>query len=478
MPDRTSLLAVINKSFKQRVATRAFSCLAALSLTCGMAIAEPNGPPPLTDSDFKLYESGSEDMRVHALIAFAKNGQQEQTAELLKRYPLRGPHAANRTLFIQGLILEGRHDYFGAARKFRAALADDPKLTLVRSELAQVLVALDENESASHHLRLLEADAPNAADAAGIRSFIDKIGTKKPYSISSYISMAPTTNVNNGSNHDKLISDNVATKFPGVDPSGTINNKKQSGLGVSGGLNAGYSKRLSDRLQFVVGAGVNASIYTDSQFDSASTSESAEFRYLFADGYFGLGGIASQNFVPPNNGGPVLTYNDYGPRVSFTYQLTQRDLLNSNLTYVWRDYTGSTVADGTALHSDIAITHALDSTMNITGFGGYDRALTHDPSSSYQTYFGGMNFYKEFPLGMTVNANAQIRVSPFDGVDPITGFTRYDTRYIGGLTLTKRDLNIWGFAPSVSYSYTLNKSNNALFDYDSHSVNLNLTKDF
>lgn len=472
------MLGTIKKSSKQRVATRAFSCLAAVLVASGLALAAPNEPPPLTASDFALYESGSEAMRVHALIAFAKNGQQEQTAELLKRYPLRGPHAANRTLFIEGLILEGRRDYFGAARKFRAALADNPKLTLVRSELAKVLIAIDENESAAHHLRLLEADAPNAADAAGIRSFIDKIGTKKPYSFSGYFSVAPTTNVNNGSNHDKLVSNNIANINPGLDPTGTINNQKQSGLGLSGGLNAGYSKRLSDRLQLIVGAGVNANIYTDSQFDSASTSESAEVRYLLADGYFSVGGIASQSFAPPNNAGVFLTYNDYGPRASFSCQLTQRDLLNSSLTYVWRDYAGSVTADGTALHSDLAITHALDSTMNVTGFGGYDRAVTQDPSSSYHTYFGGLNVYKEFPMGMTVDANAQVRVSPFDGIDSITGFTRYDTRYIGGLTLTKRDFNIWGFAPSINYSYTLNKSNNALFDYDSHSFNFNFTKDF
>ncbi len=472
------MLNLPSNSPKGRVATRAFSCFAALLLVGGMAFAAPNGPPPLTESDFKLYESGSEDMRVHALIAFAKNGQQEQTAELLKRYPLRGPHAAHRTLFIQGLILEGRHDYFGAARRFRAALADDPKLTLVRSELARVLIAIDENESAAHHLRLLEADAPNAADAAGIRSFIDKIGTRKPYTISSYISVAPTTNVNNGSNHDKIVSETIANQFLGVNPTGTINNQKQSGLGLSGGLNAGYSKRLNDRLQFVLGAGLNANIYTDSQFDSASTSESAEIRYILGDGYFGLGGIASQSFAPPNNSSEILTYNDYGPRASFSYQLTQRDLLNSSITYVWRDYAHSVSADGTSLHTDIAITHALDSSMNVTGFGGYDRALTQDPSSSYQTYFGGLNVYKEFPFGMTVNANAQVRISPFDGVDPFTGIIRYDTRYIGGLTLTKRDFNIWGFAPSASYTYTLNKSNNAIFDYDAHSFNFSFTKDF
>ena len=443
-----------------------------------LAVAAPQGPPPLTEHDFALYQSASEDMRVHALITFAKAGQQEQAAELLRKFPLRGPHAANRTLYIEGLILEGRHDLFGAARKFRAALADDPKLTLVRSELAQVLIGLDETDSAAHHLRLLEADAPSATEAAGIRSFIDKIGDKKPYSISSFVSVAPTTNVNNGSNHDKLISDNIGNAFPGIDPTGSINNQKQSGLGLTGGLNAGFSKRVSDRVQFVLGAGVNASVYTDSQFDSASTSESAEMRYLLADGYIGLGGIASQNFVPPSSNSVVLTYKDYGPRVSVSYQLTQRDLLNTSLTYVWRDYANSIIADGTALHTDLAITHAIDSAMNVTAFGGFDSAKTQDPSSSYETYFGGLNVFNEFPMGMTIDANAQVRISPFNGVDFLTGLTRFDTRYSGGITLTKRDLNFVGFAPSMSYSYTLNKSNIALFDFDSHSINFNLTKDF
>lgn len=478
MQDRSCLLNILKFKAKKRVATHAFSCLAALLVVGGLAMAAPQAPPPLTEQDFALYQSASEDMRIHALITFAKAGQIEQAAELLHKFPLRGPHAANRTLFIEGLILEGRQDLFGAARKFRAALADDPKLTLVRSELAKVLIGLDETDSAAHHLKLLEADAPSAAEAAGIRSFIDQIGDKKPYSISSFVSVAPTTNVNNGSNHDKLVSDTIGNAFPGVDPSGSINNQKQSGLGLSGGLNAGFSKRLSDRLQFVLGAGINASIYTDSQFDSASTNESAELRYLLSDGYIGLGGIASQNFVPPSSNSVVLSYKDYGPQVSVSYQLTQRDLLSTSLTYVWRDYANSVVEDGTLFHTDLAITHAIDSSMNVTGFGGFDSAKSQDPSSSYETYFGGFNVYKEFPMGMTIDANAQVRISPFDGVDFISGLTRFDTRYIGGLTLTKRDLNIWGFAPSISYNYTLNKSNIALFDYDSHSVNLNLTKEF
>ena len=81
-------------------------------------------------------------------------------------------------------------------------------------------------------------------------------------------------------------------------------------------------------------------------------------------------------------------------------------------------------------------------------------------------------------MGLTINANAQARFSPFDGPDGFTGVTRFDSRYVGSITLTKRDLNFVGFAPSINYTYALNHSNNILFDFDSHSVNLNLTKDF
>jgi outer membrane protein len=44
--------------------------------------------------------------------------------------------------------------------------------------------------------------------------------------------------------------------------------------------------------------------------------------------------------------------------------------------------------------------------------------------------------------------------------------------------LTKRDWNIIGFAPSISYNYTNNLSNINLYDYDNHAVDFRLTKDF
>ena len=424
----------------------------------------------ITPPQIAFYQSSTESDRVHFLIQLAKTGQQEIAAELLKLFPLQGPLAINRTLFIEGLIDEGRHDLTGAAKKFRAALANDPKLTLVRSELAQVLFRLDEGESAKHHLQLLEADAPTATDAASIRNFIDKIDQSRPYSFSGYVSLAPTTNINSGSSHSTVYS-----SVFGADLGISAANQKQSGLGGAAGLSLGYSKRLGNDWQAVLAGNIDTQIYPDWNFDSFSTSESGEMRYMLSGGFVSLGGVASQSASPA---ALQLTYNSYGPRAALRYNLDQRNLFTASAIYEWRDYTGSSVQNGTALLTDAGLTHAFDSTLNTTVFGGYDNIASQLKSISYETFFGGLNVYKELPLGITLDVSAQARLSYFDGINLIAGYARQDQRYIATATITKRDINLMGFAPSIAFTETLNHSNIAIFDYDAQSVDLRLTKDF
>ena len=71
-----------------------------------------------------------------------------------------------------------------------------------------------------------------------------------------------------------------------------------------------------------------------------------------------------------------------------------------------------------------------------------------------------------------------MRFAQFGDVTPVYNLTRTDQRYTGSATLTKRDWNWFGFAPSLNYTYVRNVSNIDLYDYDSHSVDFRLTKDF
>jgi outer membrane protein len=449
------------------------AALCALLLFCGsvgIAHALPN------PTQIAAYEAATDDERVRLLMFLAANKQQDDAGYLLQQYPLSGPHAVNRTFFIQGLILKANGDLTGAAERFRGALADDPSLTLVRAELAKTLVMLEEDDSAKHHLKLLEAEAPNDQAASGIRSFIDKVDSRKPYKIGGYVSLAPSTNINNGSKHSTIYT-------PIIGPGGMIifvpgdigdASKEQSGLGFAGGLNGAYSKRLGNDFSFVAAGGVDVRIYDQSDFNSYGLSQSLEFRRNFDEGYLGFGAVASQSLDNKEIG---LSYLSYGPRASMSIQANPQDHISATATYEWRNYTDS-VTDGDALLLSASLTHAFSSNFVATVFLGLDLIGSDNDLQDYSTKSAGLSLYKELPAGVTAKVTGRYGRTEFENYNPMLLVTREDTRLSGTVELTKRDLNVFGFAPSFEYSYSRNYSNTVLFDFDSHAVDFRLTKDF
>ena len=466
-------------------APQAFSNIRKRNLTCAFVVflttqcvglasaysqAGSAGPPELTQQQIDAFQNVVENDRVRMLIMLCKSGKHELAAELLNRFPLQQGHAANRTLYIEGLILQGRKDYTGAVGKYRTALANDPKLTLVRSDLAQTLVILEQDESAIHHLQLLAADAPDEQAASGIRSFIDQVDERSPFKTNAYISLAPSTNVNNGSKHNVVYLPVLGGYQEIADGS-----QENSGFGAAVGFNVGYSKRLGNDFSFVAAANGEARIYDDKDFNAYSLSQSVEIRRVFERGYLGLGAVASESLKNDEIG---LGYYSYGPRLSARYALTQRDTLSASAVHEWRDYGNGSSSNGTAILVQGAWTHAFDSSFNATLQGGFDDINAESQIISYQTLSGGLSLYKELPHGVTATLGGQIRWSDFEGIYPLIGLSREDTRLVGSIELTKRDFNIFGFAPSMQYTYTENLSNIDLFDYNSHAVDFRLTKQF
>ena len=442
----------------------ALSCLLLSSAAVLAKAAVAPSPQQITE-----YEASDEVTRVKLLIQLSKSGQHELAAVLLKRYPLNGKFARTRKLFIEGLILYSRGNLTGATKNYRAALAEDPSLTLVRAELARTLVELQEDDSAKHHLNLLMAEAPNAQEAQGIRSFIDSIDARRPFMFNAYVSVAPSTNVNNGSIY-KTVYDSYGNSGE-IDP----DSRAQSGVGFSTGLSAGYSHRLGNDFSVVLGGGFNTRIYTDSDYNMYGASQSAELRYLITGGFLGAGLVASENMKNDEFG---LSYYGYGPRVSLQKAISPQDRINLSSVYEWRNYPDLSVNDGTALMIDGSWNHAFDSSLTASLNAGYDVIETGLDFNSYEAYSGGFSLYKELTKGFTVDLNGEVRLSDFDEVHPVAGVTRKDKRFTGTVTLTKRDFNIWGYAPAIEYTYVYNNSNISIYEFDSHSVDFRLSKDF
>jgi hypothetical protein len=458
-----------SKVEKTRTFWCAFSVLAFISLglplTSAMELAAKTIDP--TPQQLSEYEASTEATRVKLLINLAKTGQHDLAESLLKRYPLTGEFGPNRKIFIEGLILKANGNLTGAAKNYRAALADDPGLTLVRSELAQTLFLLQEDDSAKHHLNLLMAEAPSEYEAQGIRSFIDAIDARRPFTFSAYVSAAPSTNVNNGSSVEKVYITNDSYIEPGE--------QQQSGIGFSTGLNAGYSHRLGNDFSIVLAGGFNANIYTDSDYNVYGASQSAELRYLLTGGFLGAGLVASENMKNDEFG---MSYYSYGPRVSLQKAIAVQDRINLSAVYEWRNYPDDSESDGTAFMADGSWSHAFDSSFIAGLNAGYDRVESGVDYNSYEAYSAGISVYKELSHGITADLHGEVRFADFDSEFPIYNTVREDTRWTGTVSLTKRDLNFWGYAPAIEYTYIFNDSNIANYHYDSHSVDFRLSKDF
>ncbi len=218
-----------------------------------------------------------------------------------------------------------------------------------------------------------------------------------------------------------------------------------------------------------------ARIYDNDDFNSLSLSQSAELRYIFERGYVGLGAVSSQSLDDKTLD---LGYLSYGPRLSTRLNMSARNTLTLATTFEWRDYTSATAFDGTAWMTDAAWSHAFDAATQVTVSGGYDDVRLESAQNSYDSWSAGLALYRELPLGITTSLNGEVKFSHFDDINLLAGKTRDDVRYVGGVGLTKRDLNLFGFAPELSYTYVRNASNISMYDYDSHAVDVRLTKDF
>ena len=400
--------------------------------------------------------------RLRLLVDLIRSGQHELAEELLRTRPFTGPFAANRALFVEGMILRAKGDREAAVRNYRAALSRDPSLTLVRMELAHTLYELGEDDGAKHHLELLMSAAPSPEHARSLRSFVDAIDARRPWRANAYVSIAPSTNVYGGTTNDTYYWNGIPFEFRG----------QETGVGLAGGLNGAYVKRFGPRLSGIVAGGVDGRKYEDADFDTALVSQSAELRFENPRGHVGIGATAWEQWR--GDGGENFSY---GPRITALHRFTPSLIARGSLSADRRDYEDDN-RDGFHLTAEGRLTTVIDPTLSIYGLGSIEYEKTELASTDYVAQTLGFGVYREFSHGLTFGGEVSLRHEGYEGDFSILGEPREDWRGNVTMNLTKRDFTIFGYAPVVEYSYTRNMSNVPFFEYDAHGLDFRLTKAF
>jgi tetratricopeptide (TPR) repeat protein len=458
---------------KERVTRRALylfvGLLATLLLPATAEAQQPRAPgaqaPIVIDSDEK-FAALSEGQRLRILIEMIHAGRHDLADRLLHAYPFREKHARNRTLFIEGMILKARGNHAAAIANFRSALADDPDLSLVRMELAHSLYATEQDDGARHHLELLQAAAPTTDTAKQFDRFIDTIDARRPWTLNAYVSLAPSTNFNNGTSERIIFINGLPFAISG-------NSREKSGIGVRGGANGSYKLRAGKDLDIVASAGLNFTEYDENTFDDLILSQSLSAVKHTANGTVSAGILATERW----SGHDEYSFA-FGPQITVRQRLAPKLSVLTRLRHTIIDYRHATYRNGHNTSLDNRLSWSFSPGTVGYLLTGAEHSVSRRKFNDYWAASGGLGLYYEAPHGINIYAEAEVRRQWYKAPYPIIFDKRRDTRLELDVSLSKRDFDIFGVTPQLHYSYIKNWSNSPIDEYESHGANLTLTRQF
>ncbi len=419
--------------------------------------------PEATQKEFAALPAGK---RLKILGRLIRNGQPDAAETLLEAAPFTGKFSHNRNLFMRAMIEHERGNLEDAIRIYREILANDPKLTAVRAELARALYDNKEDRSAAHHLFLLRASARTTNAQRTFDAAINAIEARKTWSFNVWGSIAPSTNFNNGTNLEVV---NVG----GIDFEVGNQAREQSGIGFRGGGNIGYNLRLKRDLSLIVSSGTNLVQYDGVRFDQTALNQTALLRYRQPKYSVAVGAVSTQGWY----GADEFMWT-VGPQAIISYLVTPKAQLYTQLKHVWNRYEEATYLDGWTSSATTQLKYAFNDTTMLFARVGVGRTETQRDHLDNWNGIGGAGLYHELPWGLTGFAEASVRHAVSDGDYPLLGDRRRQTLATGRMSITKRDFYWRGLAPQLEYTYVRNFSNDALSRFDSHGLALTVTRAF
>ncbi|MGH1351412.1 MAG: surface lipoprotein assembly modifier [Methyloligellaceae bacterium] len=415
---------------------------------------------------FSQWHKKTASEKVHTLEMLNKAGRYDVLEKLLTDPTYSRTINPAQRMFFLGLVYKSQKKYKDTVAIYRKVLTNNPGFNRIRLELAHTLFLMKEYTSAKHHFDLVIASSDNKDFRLRVQKFIDAIYKKRKWQVSAYASLVPSTNINNGTSTETIYVNGIPFTIDDA-------SKEKSGIGLSAGVNAGYAFSLTDKLDWVVGGGVHIKQYKGEEFDDNILSVEMGPRYRFQSGYIGIYATAMRRWYA----GEEYGYN-WGGRVHGSYRLGSKNVLFSDISCQNKKHDEQDWKDGHSCNVGTSLDHYLNSKSFVRVLGGAGLDKNEVEHLDYNMGYAGLGLYRELPMGISLYAEGKYMHFDYDGVSPGLTEGRLDQRYLATLHITKRDWNYMGYAPMLQYQYIYNDSNSDINTFDSHNVNLTLTKNF
>jgi hypothetical protein len=375
--------------------------------------------------------------------------------------------------FLTGYIAVETGDPETAIREFRAILADDPEQTRVRLELARALLMTGKEAAADHHFRLAEEDRDLPQEILRtVRNARGVIRSQRRWNATVDFGLAPDSNINGATDAEvidfhigpitiPLQLDQDARRRTGIGQVASLSGdvRLPVGTGVSllidaYGQGTNYPGKTFDDYSVQIGAGPELRLDETATVSVQSVAQHRWYGGRLAVRQFGLkagfqkvldqgqriglqldGRRTQSGFADAYSGWQFASYAIYE-------RVVRRSFIASATIYLRRDQLESEVYSSTDYGVELGIGGELPFGINAGLSGGIGRALFDAPN---------------FRLSLE---------------------KREDLRLNGRAYAGLRSVRLWGFSPSITYTFAHNDTNYDLYTTSRHRLRFNLARYF
>lgn len=438
------------------------SVLASLAAAVSPAAAEETGAAPERACDYGICRVQMTPAQLLAQAETLVRARRFAEAEPLIAALAAAPEMRLQSRFLAGFSASEQGDFKSAAETFKAILADDPKQTRVRLELARAMLHMGQLGSADRQFRLAEQSGELPPDVAQvIRGARQVIRSKRPWRFDLDFGIAPDSNINNATGADRIDVHFGDVTLPiELDPGA----RARSGTGQTATVSTGLRLPVGDGATSVLGSvDVNGTNYAGSDFDDYWLQAAAGAEQRLGDRVsLSVEGLTAQRWF-----GGRLASSQYGIRTGTQATLSPTLRLGVQLDTRRTDARFDRGWSGWQAGLYGTVEKGVSPTM-IASLGGFVRRDWLNEAAFSSTEVGATaGLGGELGWGMNFAVSGSASRAVFDAAMPLfSPEPRRDWRTSARVVLGNRKIRILGFSPQVSATYTRTDSSVAFFGND------------
>jgi Tfp pilus assembly protein PilF len=439
------------------------ACMAVV-LACAAAHAQsPSPPPPTATVEVDGQKRAISELQAAQLLM--QGGRVEDAKKVLLALERSSPEDS-QVLFLLGMIAVQQKDYDTAIRRFRKILVREPGVARVRLELARAFFLKKDWDNAERQFRFARsADLPAAA-IANIDHYLYAIRRLRRWSINASVAVAPDTNLNAGPDITQL-------QIFGLPFQLSSQTRKQSGVGGALDLGGEWDQPLGQQTRLDVGADFHGLVYSESEFDDLSLS-------AFAGPAF----LASKWELSPRLTifrrwyGQSVYNQGVGGMLQGTYYVTPRFGLGASVGAQNVTFPSLSEQNGVAVSGGLNAYFTPNPFTLLSANGAVSRQNAVTSAYAYTAGQIALGYSRDLKGGISVSISPSLTLTRYDAPLAAFGVTRRDTQWTAEIAALDRRLDWYGFTPRVSYAFTHNASNIALYGFDRSRIELGVTRVF